>query len=137
MCLPSRLPCTTSSGVDCAAPRMLLSTIDALPQVRVMQVASELFLTLSTDFDEWVALGAEGWSYKDLHPFVLSHDVICAKLGSSLCRYFLKSERFHPSHKHPRVNPANHGSFGPNRTGFPRETAVGLLTSSARVLSDA
>ncbi|PIL26390.1 hypothetical protein GSI_12147 [Ganoderma sinense ZZ0214-1] len=58
-----------------------------------------------SDFDQWVALGAEGWSYKDLKP------------------YFLKSEKFHPSFKHLRVNPANHGSFGPNRTGFPSETA--------------
>ncbi|PIL26389.1 hypothetical protein GSI_12146 [Ganoderma sinense ZZ0214-1] len=58
-----------------------------------------------SDFDEWVALGAEGWSYKDLHP------------------YFLKGEKFQPSSNHPRVNPANHGECGPRRTGFPAETA--------------
>ena len=84
MCLPSRLSCTTSSGVIYLAPRMLSSTTDALPQVRIIIVDTKLFLTSKTDFDEWVALGAEGWSYKDLHPFVLSHDVICAKLSSSL-----------------------------------------------------
>ncbi|TBU42159.1 GMC oxidoreductase [Dichomitus squalens] len=57
------------------------------------------------DFDEWVALGAEGWSQADLNP------------------YFLKAENFHPSPKHPRVNPANHGKYGPMQTGFPSETA--------------
>ncbi|KAI1787120.1 GMC oxidoreductase [Ganoderma leucocontextum] len=58
-----------------------------------------------SDFDEWVALGADGWSYNDLNP------------------YFLKGEKFHSSSKHPRVNPASHGAFGPRKTGFPSETA--------------
>ncbi|EJF58937.1 GMC oxidoreductase [Dichomitus squalens LYAD-421 SS1] len=57
------------------------------------------------DFDDWVANGAEGWSYAELKP------------------YFLKAEAFHPSPKHPRVNPADHGAYGPWQTGFPLETA--------------
>nr|VWO94911.1 Alcohol oxidase [Ganoderma boninense] len=62
-------------------------------------------LSICVDFDEWVALGAKGWSYKDLDP------------------YFLKAEKFHPSSKHPEVNPADHGTSGPWETGFPSQTA--------------
>ncbi|TBU42157.1 GMC oxidoreductase [Dichomitus squalens] len=57
------------------------------------------------DFNEWVSLGAEGWSYADLNP------------------YFLKAEKFHQSSKHPGVNPANHGAYGPWQTSYPSETA--------------
>ncbi|KAI1795251.1 GMC oxidoreductase [Ganoderma leucocontextum] len=58
-----------------------------------------------SDFDEWVALGAEGWSYNDLNP------------------HFMNGEKFRPSWKEPMVNPADHGASGPRKTGFPSETA--------------
>ncbi|PIL26393.1 hypothetical protein GSI_12150 [Ganoderma sinense ZZ0214-1] len=78
-----------------------------------------------SDFDQWVELGANGWSYKDLDPFVLKHIYPEVPLTSSLIirRYFLKAEKFHPSPKHPGVNPADHGTSGPWETGFPSETA--------------
>ncbi|TBU23788.1 GMC oxidoreductase [Dichomitus squalens] len=74
------------------------------------------------DFNEWVALGAEGWSYADLNPFVqVSSTVPLTRLSRS--RYFLKAEKFHPSSRHSRVNPANHGAYGPWQTSYPSETA--------------
>ncbi|KAM5535291.1 hypothetical protein V8D89_010976 [Ganoderma adspersum] len=71
-----------------------------------------------SDFDEWAAQGAEGWSYNDLNP------------------YFLKAEKFHPSSGNPRANPANHGTFGPRRTLFPSEIAPinGYVMESCREL---
>ncbi len=59
------------------------------------------------------------------------HEAISAKapltLRLALHSYFLKGEKFNPSSKDPRVNPANHGTFGPRKTGFPSETAVSAV----------
>ncbi|TFK35709.1 GMC oxidoreductase [Crucibulum laeve] len=47
------------------------------------------------DFDGWARNGAEGWSYIDLHP------------------YLLKSEKYLPSPEYPGINLADHGRKGP------------------------
>ncbi|EIM79461.1 GMC oxidoreductase [Stereum hirsutum FP-91666 SS1] len=52
------------------------------------------------DFDEWVKLGAEGWSYEELKPFIL------------------KSEKFTPSPAHPDVQTSDHGSEGLWKIGY-------------------
>ena len=100
-----------------------------------MTGASDLFVMPNIDFDEWVALGAEGWSHKDLSPCVHISQA-CLRKIDILRRYFLKGEKYHPSFKHPRVNPANHGAFGPGKTGFPSETAVSTVPVSTHGLSD-
>ena len=37
----------------------------------MIESTNATLITSVTDFDEWVSLGAEGWSYNDLNPFVL------------------------------------------------------------------
>ncbi|KAI0256392.1 GMC oxidoreductase [Lactifluus subvellereus] len=56
------------------------------------------------DFEQWVGLGATGWSYKELLP------------------YFEKSESFTPHPAYPGIVPENHGRSGPWKTGLPDES---------------
>ncbi|KAI0270491.1 GMC oxidoreductase [Gloeopeniophorella convolvens] len=52
------------------------------------------------DFDEWERMGAVGWGYKDLHP------------------YLIKSELFAPHADHSGVVATEHGSGGLWKTGY-------------------
>ncbi|EIM79458.1 GMC oxidoreductase [Stereum hirsutum FP-91666 SS1] len=58
------------------------------------------------DFDEWVKLGAEGWSYEELRP------------------YILKSEQFAPSPQHPGIKESDHGSNGVWKTGYVQQAPI-------------
>ncbi|TFK87180.1 GMC oxidoreductase [Polyporus arcularius HHB13444] len=61
------------------------------------------------DFNEWVTLGAKGWSYSDSKP------------------YFVKSEAYCSNPKwHPEINAVEHGSDGPWKIRHPSETAPSI-----------
>ncbi|KAI9070319.1 GMC oxidoreductase [Trametes sanguinea] len=57
------------------------------------------------DFDEWVSLGATGWSYDDLRP------------------YFKKAEKYNSSPEFPHMDAESRGRVGPLQTSHPKERA--------------
>ncbi|KAI0640876.1 GMC oxidoreductase [Trametes meyenii] len=57
------------------------------------------------DFNQWVSMGAAGWSYNDLEP------------------YFKKSEHYIASPQHPNVDLDVHGTDGPWPTSYSAEVA--------------
>ncbi|KAH9968390.1 GMC oxidoreductase [Russula compacta] len=58
------------------------------------------------DYDEWERLGATGWGYQDLHP------------------YLIKSERYTPHPDHPGVVSSDHGSKGFWKTTYTEGTPM-------------
>ena len=76
-----------------------------------------------TDYDEWAAIqkdqpGGEEWSYKEFHPCVVASLLISIfrpiadGISIAYVRYFLKYEKFNPSHLFPGVDPTLRGAKG-------------------------